>query len=110
MIDVCKFCGQAHEVEGALHPEDVCECPEAQDYQRRRRSAQEAKQNLILLFGEDQSEDLIRFLNQAVDAVAMGDAEMIQIRVSGNISARIARKGPVIAVQRRMQSSQTLEA
>lgn len=111
----CKFCGQlsAGTVEGAETSEEAdevatmdCSCNGACGYRKKKEQKERAKLNLRELFVEKnerwnsmENENLIKFLETAIDHIVEHDIHSISLSIPGIGSAKIsmnAKSGVVI--------------
>lgn len=118
----CRFCGQisAGTVEGAETEAEAdeiatmdCSCNGACAYRKKKEQKDRAKLNLRQLFVEKderwnsmENENLIRFLESAIDHVAEHDINSISLSIPGIGSAKISMnsKNGVVVERRKTVS------
>lgn len=122
----CRYCGQLQEV--GPHPSqaaadetasEVCNCPRARDERRVRERAEDARERVARLFGDDAEElgfkpvadDAVRLLEQVVEMIARGPISSASLNIRGQCKAKfsVTSKGK-IKVSRSETRSCDLEA
>ena len=105
----CKFCGQALLDAGTeREATEMCVCYGAEQARKRKKAAEEAKENIAELFGEacksrgllPLSEKVVEALCSVCDLFASGDATKVTIEVPGVCKISMVLCGNSIKVSR----------
>ena len=105
----CKFCGQALLDAGTEgEATEMCACYGAEQVRKRKKAAEEAKENIAELFGEackarglvPLNEKVVKALYSVCDLFAVGDATKLTLDVPGVCKISMVLSGNSIKVSR----------
>lgn len=102
----CRFCGQMIQLEGDCELTQqqaeeratmMCQCSEADEYQKEKQRKEKALKNVSLLFGEDapqekrNGEGIVDILRAAVEEIYSGGLAKVTLNMRGGVKASISQ-------------------